>query len=194
MLWARTDWMSERVKFIAGYLEYEACFSDLCRDFGISRRTGYKWVRRYNAAGVSARCGPVDPNDSAPTPALGATQGPGSAEKAAQDGRARGEHDRRHPQAQRPGASEAPRPAQLAVRRTTAPVRRAEHRLVCRLQRRFPDGRGGRRTVSPAHDHGWVQSLSSRVPGSATSAASLRPARLRVGVPGVRSAASDPHR
>ena len=54
MLWARTDWMSERVKFIAGYLEYEACFSDLCRDFGISRRTGYKWVRRYNAAGVSA--------------------------------------------------------------------------------------------------------------------------------------------
>src|SRR5437867_11301643 len=54
MPWARTDWMSERVKFIAGYLEYEACFSDLCRDFGISRRTGYKWVRRYNAAGVAA--------------------------------------------------------------------------------------------------------------------------------------------
>ena len=44
MPWARTDWMSERVKFIAAYLEYEANFSDLCLDFGISRKTGYKWV------------------------------------------------------------------------------------------------------------------------------------------------------
>lgn len=54
MPWARTDWMSERVKFIAAYLEYEASFSDLCLDFGISRKTGYKWVRRYQAEGVSA--------------------------------------------------------------------------------------------------------------------------------------------
>ena len=54
MPWARTDWMSERVKFIAAYLEYDASFSDLCRDFGISRKTGYKWVRRFRAEGVSA--------------------------------------------------------------------------------------------------------------------------------------------
>lgn len=54
MPWARTDWMSERVKFIAAYLEHEASFSDLCLDFGISRKTGYKWVRRYQAEGVSA--------------------------------------------------------------------------------------------------------------------------------------------
>ena len=54
MPWARTDWMSERVKFIAAYLEYEANFSDLCLDFGISRKTGYKWVRRYQTEGVSA--------------------------------------------------------------------------------------------------------------------------------------------
>ena len=47
MPWARTDWMSERVKFIAAYLEYEANFSDLCLDFGISRKTGYKWLHRY---------------------------------------------------------------------------------------------------------------------------------------------------
>ncbi len=51
MPWARTDWMSERVKFVAAYLEYEARFSDLCDDFGISRKTGYKWVRRYEAEG-----------------------------------------------------------------------------------------------------------------------------------------------
>jgi transposase InsO family protein len=46
--------MSERVKFIAAYLEHEASFHDLCRDFGISRKTGYKWVRRYEAEGSSA--------------------------------------------------------------------------------------------------------------------------------------------
>lgn len=54
MPWARTDWMSERLKFVAAYVEYEASFSDLCRDFGISRKTGYKWVRRYQAEGVTA--------------------------------------------------------------------------------------------------------------------------------------------
>ena len=54
MPWARTDWMSERLKFVAAYLEYEASFSDLCRDFGVSRKTGYKWVRRYEADGAAA--------------------------------------------------------------------------------------------------------------------------------------------
>lgn len=54
MPWARTDWMAERVKFIAAYLRHEARFSDLCLDFGISRKTGYKWVRRYEADGASA--------------------------------------------------------------------------------------------------------------------------------------------
>ena len=53
MPWARTDWMSERVKFIAAYLKSEAPFTDLCCDFGISRNTGYKWVRRYERDGVS---------------------------------------------------------------------------------------------------------------------------------------------
>jgi transposase InsO family protein len=54
MPWARTDWMSERLKFIATYLEYEVSFTDLCHDFGISRKTGYKWVRRFEADGPAA--------------------------------------------------------------------------------------------------------------------------------------------
>jgi transposase InsO family protein len=54
MPWKRTDWMSERVKFIAAYLELEDSFLDLCLDFGISRKTGYKWVRRYEADGARA--------------------------------------------------------------------------------------------------------------------------------------------
>src|SRR5437899_3359474 len=54
MPWARTDWMSGRLKFIATYLEYEVSFTDLCCDFGISRKTGNKWVRRYEANGAAA--------------------------------------------------------------------------------------------------------------------------------------------
>ena len=54
MPWARTDWMTERMKFIAAYLDTMGSFSDLCCDFGISRKTGYKWVRRYESEGATA--------------------------------------------------------------------------------------------------------------------------------------------
>jgi transposase InsO family protein len=46
--------MNERLQFIATYLEGEESFSDLCDCFGISRKTGYKWVKRYDAGGVEA--------------------------------------------------------------------------------------------------------------------------------------------
>jgi transposase len=54
MPWARTDRMSERLKFFAAYLGQECSFTDLCCDFGISRKTGYKWLRRYQRDGLSA--------------------------------------------------------------------------------------------------------------------------------------------
>jgi putative transposase len=43
--------MDERLKFIAGWLRAEAPFSQLCARHGISRKTGYKWVDRYEAPG-----------------------------------------------------------------------------------------------------------------------------------------------
>jgi putative transposase len=46
--------MNERVKFIARYLQNEEAFVALCADAGISRKTGYKWVERYEAGGVAA--------------------------------------------------------------------------------------------------------------------------------------------
>ena len=46
--------MNERVKFIARYLQNEEPFVVLCDDAGISRKTGYKWVERYEAGGVAA--------------------------------------------------------------------------------------------------------------------------------------------
>lgn len=46
--------MNERVKFIARYLTHEEYLSALCEQFGISRKTGYKWIERYQAGGVQA--------------------------------------------------------------------------------------------------------------------------------------------
>jgi transposase InsO family protein len=44
--------MNERVKFLADYLKREVSFSELCERFDVSRKTGYKWVRRYEVGGV----------------------------------------------------------------------------------------------------------------------------------------------
>lgn len=46
--------MNERVKFVARYLQKEEPFSLLCAGAGISRKTGYKWVKRYETGGVAA--------------------------------------------------------------------------------------------------------------------------------------------
>jgi putative transposase len=57
MSWKATDVMKERTKFV---LEWERRWNaaeggavqmaELCRMFGVSRQTGYKWVRRYREA------------------------------------------------------------------------------------------------------------------------------------------------
>lgn len=39
--------MDQRVRFIAEYLEGYFSFNELCLQFNISRKTGYKWVTRY---------------------------------------------------------------------------------------------------------------------------------------------------
>ena len=43
--------MDERMKFVARYLDGET-MAELCREFGISRKTGYKIVERYEECGV----------------------------------------------------------------------------------------------------------------------------------------------
>jgi putative transposase len=43
--------MDERLKFIARLLDGEQ-MAGLCREFGISRKTGYKILTRYNATGL----------------------------------------------------------------------------------------------------------------------------------------------
>jgi transposase InsO family protein len=43
--------MEERIKFVLNYLEGELSMSLLCREFGISRKTGYKMLWRYAEGG-----------------------------------------------------------------------------------------------------------------------------------------------
>jgi putative transposase len=49
MPWKETCCMDERMKFVAAWLEGEESRAALCRRFGISRKTGYKWWERYAA-------------------------------------------------------------------------------------------------------------------------------------------------
>ncbi|MCU0686994.1 MAG: integrase core domain-containing protein [Polyangiaceae bacterium] len=43
--------MDERIRFVAACHDSHDSFAQLCRSFGISRKTGYKWVARYEARG-----------------------------------------------------------------------------------------------------------------------------------------------
>jgi len=39
------------MRFIVAVAEDDEPFAELCRRFGISRKTGYKWVERYESLG-----------------------------------------------------------------------------------------------------------------------------------------------
>lgn len=53
MPWQETCAMSEKLRFITAAARGEERMADLCRQFGISRKTGYKWLTRYRADGVT---------------------------------------------------------------------------------------------------------------------------------------------
>ena len=47
MPWSETNAMEQRVQFIRDWLKRTHCVSDLCALYGISRKSGYKWIERY---------------------------------------------------------------------------------------------------------------------------------------------------
>ncbi len=51
MPWQERDMRSERIRFVVRSLEAGVNMSVLCREFGVSRQTGYKWRRRYLEVG-----------------------------------------------------------------------------------------------------------------------------------------------
>ena len=53
MPWKASSVMEERLRFVARLLDGEA-MTDVCREFGISRKTGYKLFDRYQEHGLTA--------------------------------------------------------------------------------------------------------------------------------------------
>ena len=52
MGWMETRAVDERMRFVIAVGEHEEAFAAVCRRFGVSRRTGYKWLARYEDTGV----------------------------------------------------------------------------------------------------------------------------------------------
>ena len=53
MPWKASSVMEERLRFVARLLDGET-MTDVCREFGISRKTGYKIFDRYKEHGLEA--------------------------------------------------------------------------------------------------------------------------------------------
>lgn len=53
MPWRETSVIEERLRFVVLASRGEHGMAELCREFGISRQTGYTWVRRYREGGAS---------------------------------------------------------------------------------------------------------------------------------------------
>jgi transposase len=53
MPWQTMDVREQRVRFVVAAFRREQSLQRLCQEFGISRSTGYVWLRRYREAGVS---------------------------------------------------------------------------------------------------------------------------------------------
>ena len=61
MPWKETRTVDQRLQFLSSYQKEEMSVTDLSHEYGISRPTAYKWIKRYNELGPE---GPVVRADS----------------------------------------------------------------------------------------------------------------------------------
>ena len=52
MPWSETSAMDQKLLFIRDYIRGTFSVAELCRRYGISRPTGYKWISRFEASGL----------------------------------------------------------------------------------------------------------------------------------------------
>ena len=52
MPWSETSPMDQKRLFINEYVRGRSSISELCARYGVSRKTGYKWIRRFEAGGL----------------------------------------------------------------------------------------------------------------------------------------------
>ena len=53
MTWKEVSPMEERIRFAVLAEREEKSMRELCKEFSISRKTGYKWLNRYRMLGVA---------------------------------------------------------------------------------------------------------------------------------------------
>jgi transposase InsO family protein len=53
MGWTETCAVEERMRFVLAVQEHEESFAAVCRQFGVSRRVGYKWLARFEKEGAA---------------------------------------------------------------------------------------------------------------------------------------------
>ncbi|MGH8524550.1 MAG: IS481 family transposase [Gammaproteobacteria bacterium] len=70
MPWSQVSPMDQRTQFIADYLRQSLSVTELCEHYGISRKSGYKWIERY------AREGPAGLAERSRRPHVCPTQTP----------------------------------------------------------------------------------------------------------------------
>ena len=71
MPWRDTSPMDQRTQFIADHLRDALSITELCALYGVSRKTGYKWIDRYLRHGPAGleersrrpRCSPRQTSD-----------------------------------------------------------------------------------------------------------------------------------
>ena len=51
MPWSQPDLMSLRLEFVAEALARRQSFTALCAQYGLSEKTGYKWLARFRTHG-----------------------------------------------------------------------------------------------------------------------------------------------
>lgn len=52
MAWKESCALEERFRFVEAWKQSELSFAELCRSFSVSRKTGYKWIDRYEQDGL----------------------------------------------------------------------------------------------------------------------------------------------
>ena len=51
MPWKESRIVDQRLQFLSSYQKEEMSVADLCRQYGVSRPTGYRWINRYKEVG-----------------------------------------------------------------------------------------------------------------------------------------------
>jgi transposase-like protein len=51
MPWRESRIVDQRLQFLSSYQKEEMSITDLCHEYGVSRPTAYKWIKRYNELG-----------------------------------------------------------------------------------------------------------------------------------------------